>query len=111
VKVHYVPQGIGEISDHLSMMILSAPRFEDKTGLLPGRNIDTVFTELNEALGAIRAKIGEDKYLTLMALSAKMRAHFEADPEDNSDDGIKGRDCIIEMQDILRSARRRKART
>jgi hypothetical protein len=111
VRVHYIPQGIGEISDHLSMMMLSAPRFEDKTGLLPGRSIDTVFTELNEALRAIRSEIGEDNYLTLLALSAKMRAHFEADPEDNSDDGIKGRDCIIEMKNILRSARRPKRRS
>lgn len=93
------------------MMMLSAPRFEDKTGLLPGRSIDTVFTELNEALRAIRSEIGEDNYLTLLALSAKMRAHFEADPEDNSDDGTKGRDCIIEMKNILRSARRPKRRS
>lgn len=103
VKVHYVPQGIGEIQDHLSMMMLSSPQFEDRTGLLPGRSIDTVFAELDDGLKGIRKKLGEESYLRLAELSAQMRTHFEADPEDRTAGSIKGRDCIAEMKDILRA--------
>lgn len=46
----------------------------------------------------------------LVALPDKMRAHFEADPEDRTEDGIKGRDCIIEMEDILKASTRGKSR-
>jgi len=108
VKVHYVPQGIGEIQDHLSMMMLSSPQFEDRTGLLPGRSIDTVFAELDDGLKGIRKKLGEESYLRLAELSAQMRTHFEADPEDRTSDSIKGRDCIAEMKDILRAKGRGK---
>lgn len=46
----------------------------------------------------------------LVALSDKMREHFEADPEDETEDGIKGRGCIIEMEDILKASTRGKSR-
>jgi hypothetical protein len=96
--------------DFLGSMMLSSPKFKDKTGYFPDRNIDTEFFALNEGLKAIRTKVGEERYHALVALSDKMRAHFEADQEDNSEDGIKGRDCIIEMEDILKASARRKAR-
>ena len=105
---HYVPQRIGEIMDHLAMMLLSSPQFEDRTGLLPGRSIDTVFAELNGGIEIIRKKVGEEHYAKLTEISARMRAHFEADPEDRTDDSIKGRECIHEMEDILRAAGRRR---
>ena len=110
IKIHYVPQGIGEILDHLAMMMLSSPQFEDRTGLLPGRSIDTVFAELNGGLELIRRKIGEENYVKLAELSGRMRAHFEADPEDKTEGCIRGRDCILDMQDILRAAGRAKRR-
>jgi len=108
IKTHYVPQGIGEIVDHLAMMMLSSPLFKDRTGLLPGRSIDTVFAELYGGLEGVRRKVGEENYAKLVELSARMRAHFEADPEDKTEDGIRGRDCILDMQNILRGVRRRK---
>src|SRR5688500_5709873 len=89
IKTHYVPQGIGELMDHLAMMMLSSPQFEDRTGLLPGTSIDTVFAELNGAIEFIRKKVGEEDYAKLAELSARMRAHFEADPEDKTEDCIK----------------------
>jgi hypothetical protein len=106
----YVPQGISEIWDFLGAMMLSAPTFKDKTGYFPDRNIDTEFFALNEGLKIIRKKVGEENYQALAALSDKMRAHFEADPEDKTEDGIRGRDCISEMEEILRASARRKAR-
>ena len=35
-------------------------------------------------------------------MSDWMRAHFEADPEDKTDDALKGREIIREMEDLLR---------
>lgn len=94
--------------DHLAMMMLASPRFEDKTGYSPDQDIEMVFLELDEGLKAIRKRLGEDIYERLVALSSRMRAHFEADPEDKTEDGIKGRECIAEMEDILRATGRRK---
>lgn len=96
--------------DQIGSMMLSAPTFKDKTGYFPDQNIDTEFFALNEGLKTIRKKVGEDNYQALVALSDKMRAHFEADPESKTGDTIKGRDCIIEMEDLLKASARRKAR-
>lgn len=106
----YIPQGIGEIMDQLGSMMLSSPTFKDKTGYSPEENIDTEFFALNEGLKTIRKKVGEENYQALVALSNKMRAYFEADQEDKTEDGLKGRDCIIEMEDILKASARRKPR-
>jgi hypothetical protein len=103
----YIPEGIGEIIDHLSLMMLSSPTFLDKTGYFPDRNIKTVFLQLNEGLRLIRVKLGEERYLRLMQMSDQMRAHFEADPEDKTDDSLKGRDIILEMKDLLKQSRRK----
>jgi hypothetical protein len=37
-----------------------------------------------------------------------MRVHFEADPEDKTDDSLAGRQLIHEMEDLLRPSRTRK---
>ncbi|MCJ2178992.1 hypothetical protein MTR64_10480 [Novosphingobium sp. 2580] len=103
-----IPQGTGEIMDMLGSMILSSPTFKDKTGYFPQRDINTQFFALNEGLKTIRKKVGEENYQKLVELSARMRAHFEADPEDKTEDGIKGRDCIMDMEDIIRASNRRK---
>ena len=42
-------------------------------------------------------------------MADRMRAHFEADPEDKTEDGAAGRKLLFEMQDILRATPRRKA--
>ena len=106
----YIPQGISEIWDFLGGMMLSAPTFNDKTGYFPDHNIDSEFFALNEGLKTIRKKVGEENYLAIIALSDRMRAHFEADPEDKTEDGIKGRNCILEMEAILKASRRGKLR-
>ncbi|MBN8840875.1 MAG: hypothetical protein J0I25_11815 [Sphingomonadales bacterium] len=106
----YIPQGVGEIMDLLGSMMLSSPTFKDKAGYFPERNIDTEFFALNEGLKTIRKKVGEENYQALVVLSDKMRAYFEADQEDKTEDGLKGRDCIIEMEDILKASARRKPR-
>lgn len=97
----YIPQSIGEIIDHLGSMMIFSPTFEDHSGYLPGRNIDTTFFELNEGLKVLRKKLGEERYAGLVSLSDRMRAHFEADPENKTDDTLKGRALIHEMEDLL----------
>ncbi len=44
----YVPRTKGEVMDHLAMMMLASPRFEDKTGYSPDQDIEMVFLELDE---------------------------------------------------------------
>ncbi len=104
----YIPQTVGELMDQLAHMMLSAPTFKDKTGYFPQRNVDTTFFALNEGLQVVRKKLGEERYATLRAMSDKMRALFEADPEDKNGDTQAGREIIHEMEDILKSTAKRR---
>ncbi len=106
--VPYIPKTISEIMDQLGSMMLCAPTFKDKTGYFPDRSIDTEFFALNEGFKFIRRKAGEERHAALLALSHRMRAHFEADPTDTGEDGIKGRDCILEMEELLKSIAKKK---
>lgn len=104
----YIPQTIGEIWDLLGGMMLDSPTFIDKTGYFPDRNIDTEFFALKEGLKAVRKKLGEERYEKLVAMADRMKAHFEADPEDKTDDSLAGRQLIYDMEDVLQEVRRRK---
>lgn len=104
----YIPHDIGEIMDLLGFMMLASPRFVDDFGYFPGRDIEATFFELNEGLKVVCKKLGTERYDALLALSDRMRGHFEADPENKTEDTIKGRALIHEMEDLL-TQRRRKA--
>jgi len=95
-----VPKNVGEIMDLLASMMLSSPTFQDSYFL--ERNMETEFFALNEGLKLARKKLGEQRYETLNELSHRMRAHFEASPEKDSDDARAGRKLIREMEVILR---------
>ena len=86
----YIPKGVSEIADFLGMMLLKSPMFVDETGYFPGRNLRTPFCELNESLRLIRGKVGDEQYSNLVALPDRMRAHFAADSENQTDDAVKG---------------------
>ena len=103
----YVPQDIPELFDFLGSMLLSAPRFLDKTGYLPFLNIDYVFQELHAGLAYNRGTLGEERYQALVRMSDQMRAYFDADPENKTGETRKGRDIIYEMEKILKEARRK----
>ncbi len=90
-------------------MLFAAPTFRDKTGYLPRENIDTTFFSLNEGLLVIRKKLGEERYAALRAMSDKMRALFESDPDDKTGDTRAGRKLIHEMEDILTKVAKRAA--
>jgi hypothetical protein len=102
----YIPTTISELMHLLGWMMLAAPTFIDRTGYFPGRNIDTEFFALNEGFKAVRKKLGEERYAALVALSDRMRAHFEADPENKTDDTLAGRQLIYDMEDLLRTKRK-----
>jgi len=104
----FIPKTVSELIEQLGWMTLFSPKFENDSGYFPGRNLDTTFFSLNEGLKANRNRLGEERYVTLLALSDRMRAHFEADPEDETDDGLAGLALIDEMMDILKSLPRRK---
>jgi len=103
----YIPKGLSEVRDYVGAMMLSSPTFVDRTGYFPWQNLQTTFYELNEGLRLIRGTLGEERYLKLMEMSDRMRAHFEADPEDKTDDSLKGRDIIREMEALLRPSGRK----
>jgi len=105
----YIAKGIWGVIDQLGWMMLSSPKFQLRFPWEREENIDTNFFQLNEGLKTIRRQVGEETYAQLVALSDRMRAHFEADPEDKTEDRLKGRDCIEEMIELLRASRRRKA--
>jgi hypothetical protein len=103
----YIPQTLSELWDQLGGMMLNSPAFIDETGMYPDRGIDTEFFELNESLKLLRPQFGEEKYAKMVELSDRMRSHFEADPEDLTEEANLGRECILAMEDILKSLRRK----
>ena len=105
----YVPRDIGELLDQVGSMMLSAPTFKDRTGYLPRENIDTAFFSLNEGLLVVRNELGEENYAALRAMSDKMRALFESDPEDKTGNTQAGRMLVREMEDIVKGVAKREA--
>ena len=103
----YVPKDVGELLDHLSHMLLGAPQFQDKTGYFPFENLEYVFRQLHEGLTNVRPALGEKRYQELTAMSERMRALFEAGPEDKTGETAAGCKIILEMEDIVKQARRK----
>jgi len=103
----YFPQNIQDLLEFVVSMQLSAPKFTDRTGYLPFLNLEYVFRQLHEGLSHNRQTLGEQRYQDLMSMSDRMRALFEADPEDKTGETLKGCKIIHEMEDILRQARRK----
>jgi hypothetical protein len=102
IHTPYVPDGKSEILDYLMSMMLGAPKFEDDSGYFPYNNIDTEFQGLNEGLRRIRKRLGEEKYVTLADMAAQMEVHFRADPSDEGQYCMDGRELILDMIDILK---------
>ena len=82
-------------------MMIRSPIFIDQTGYFPEQNIDTEFRSLNDGLNVIRQQVGEDLYFKLREMSDRMRGYFEADPQDETDDTLKGREIVAEMEGLL----------
>lgn len=95
-----VPRDILELMDHLSMMLVKAPRFALASS--PPLSIEQVFFELNAGLTNIREVVGDDSYATLAELSERAKVLFETDPDDTSGDTRAGRQLILQMWEHLR---------
>jgi hypothetical protein len=98
----HIPETISQIMEVLALILFESPKFVDKTGYFPHRNINTVFQQLREGLLQNRRKLGEERYLKLVEMSDRTRALFAADPEDQTGDTRKARLIIHEMEDLLR---------
>jgi len=99
----YIPQTLGDLLDLPSSMLLSLPSFVDKTGYFPERNLETTFAELNEGLLVLRLRLGEERYGKLLEMASRARAYFEADPEEKTGDSLKGRELILDMEDLVKA--------
>lgn len=97
----YVPETKSEIVDLLSSMLLGAPQFRDGTGYFPDRSIDTEFRSLEEGLSFLRRKLGEERYVALVAMSVQARALCEADPHDTNGKAREGRAIFLRMQELI----------
>ena len=97
----YIPETVGELLDQLTSMTGAAPTFADSLGFFP-RTIETEFRVLNEGLKAVRKKIGEERYALCVEMANRMRALFEADPEDVNGQAQAGRELIFAMEDVLK---------
>ena len=106
----YVPETLSEINDFLAGLIGGAPTFVDDTGFFPNRNIDTQFAVLIAAFGKVRGKLGEERYAKLIDLSARTKALFLADPNDDNGKTLEGCKLIWEIEDIIRDARKRRVK-
>ena len=106
----YVPQNVGELRDLLSLILLSAPKCLDNTGYFPYQNLDYVFQQLLAGLDHNRATLGDERHHQLMEMSGRIRALFEADPDDKTGETLQGCKIINEMADILDEVRRKSAR-
>lgn len=100
----YVAQTIGELMDQLGSIMLDSPKFEDKFGYFPGKDLDKTFRGLMLSLDQLRKKLGERRYAKLVELAGRMRAHFEADPDDTTGEAWDGRRIINDMEDLLTGA-------
>ncbi len=109
-KQPYIPQSVSEIYDYLGAMMLTAPIFRDKTGYFPENNIDTEFFALKEGLKAVQKNLGAERYAAAIVMVDRMRVHFEADPQDKTENGLAGRQLIYEMEDLLKEAVSRRAK-
>lgn len=105
-KMH-APRDIQEILVLLSWILLKAPRFIEKIGYFQSMSIEYVFSRLKEGLANVRKTLGEEHYQELARMSDKIRALFEADPEDKTGETLEGCKIIHQMEDILRQARQK----
>ena len=95
----YIPKTIDEVRDQLALMFAKSSTFKDS--FFVGRNVDTVFMQLNEGLKNIREEIGNERHEALAMLSDQTRACFEADPDDSNGRARDGRKLVLEMRAII----------
>lgn len=71
-----IPESLGELSDQLGSMILTAPSFNSRVE--PDSNIDTVFEELNRGIEYLCPKFGSAGCEEMSRMSGEARSLFES---------------------------------
>lgn len=104
----YIPQGMSEIYDFLSIFIGYAPTMKDPSGRYLEDNVDTQFDRLVQSFGVVRSKLGEERYTRLIDLAARTKAHYLADPDDTNGRTMEGIKLVWEMEEIIQDARKRR---
>jgi hypothetical protein len=102
-----VPQDLRELLEFAVSVLSSAQMFADKTGYFPHQNLDYVFRQLFAGLSLNKPALGEQRYEKLIDMSDRMRALFEAEPEDKTGETLLGCKIIHQMEDMLRDAARK----
>jgi hypothetical protein len=75
---HYVPSTMSEIKDFFGYMALSCPdEFPD------GHTMEEAYTELEEGLGLVRKKIGDERYSRAIEMVEQSKQLF-TDGEDRA---------------------------
>lgn len=106
----YIPASLSEIYDFLASLLGGAPTFVDDTGFDPNQNIDTEFAVLVAAFDKVRRKLGEDRYVKLIELSAQAKGLFASDPNDENGKTRQGYRVIHEIEGIIQDARQRRVK-
>ena len=98
-----IPETVGAVQDLLGTMQLTSPDFNYYN--VPGKGVETTFTELFAGLEYIRSTLGDVRYETLVSMATEMRTRFE------SNEVREGNIIAYDMQEMIKEAwksRRRK---
>jgi hypothetical protein len=105
----YISQNVGEPLDQLASWCLPHRPSKIRPDTFANSISTRFFSALNESLLVVRKTLGEECYSALRAMSDKMRALFESDPEDKTGNTQAGRVLLYEMEDILTESAKREA--
>ena len=106
----YIPGTLSEIYDFLPSFLGGVPGFVDDSGWFPDRSIDSEFFKLVSSFALVRKKVGEERYARLMDLTARAKALFLDDPEDDNGKTDQGVALIHEIEGIIQEARGRRVK-
>lgn len=91
-----IPETVGAVQDLLGTMQLTSPDFNYYN--IPGKGVDTTFTELFGGLENIRSTLGDARYEKLVAMATEMRGRFEAN------EVREGNIIAYDMQEMIKEA-------
>jgi hypothetical protein len=102
----YIPKSFGDLLENLNAILLCSPKFVDPTGgYEPWRSLEARFYTFNEGIRDLRSQLGEECYEKLAAMSDRIRACFQADPDETTGETRKGKDLVYDMEDLIKARR------
>ena len=98
----HIAESFGDLLEIMSYMLIFSPKFNNDI-FCRGRDIETSFYVLNESLSIMRTKLGEGLYHRLIEMSDQMRACFEADPERVTGETRRGKNLVLEAEELIKA--------